>query len=144
LLLSLSLLIAVIVGFAVGFRIHTGPLAALAGLGRCIVIGFAFEWMFICIGLFARNAQAAQGMSLLVFPLAFVSSAYVPVESMPGWMQAVAARQPLTPMVDAVRALAVGAPVGHTTAHLVAVALAWSAALVAAFGPLSVALFRRT
>jgi ABC transporter DrrB family efflux protein len=144
LLLCLSLVIAVVVGFAVGFRIHTDPLTALAGLGLCVLIGFAFEWMFICIGLFARNAQAAQGMSLLVFPLAFVSSAYVPVESMPGWLQAVAARQPLTPMVDAVRALVVGPAAGHTTAHLVAVALAWSAALVAVFGPLAVALFRRT
>jgi ABC transporter DrrB family efflux protein len=144
LLLCLSLLIAVVVGFAVGFRIHTDPLTALAGLALCVVIGFAFEWMFICIGLFARNAQAAQGMSLLVFPLAFVSSAYVPVESMPGWLQAVAAHQPLTPMVDAVRALVVGAAPGNSTAHLVAVALVWSAALVAVFGPVAVVLFRRT
>jgi ABC transporter DrrB family efflux protein len=143
-LLTLSLLIAVVVGFAVGFRIHTDPLTALAGLGLCVVFGFAFEWMFICVGLFTRNAQAAQGLSLLVFPLAFVSSAYVPVESMPGWLQAVAAHQPVTPMVDAVRALTIGPAAGQGTAHLVLVALVWAAGLVAVFGPLAVALFRRT
>jgi ABC-2 type transport system permease protein len=100
--------------------------------------------MFICVGLFTRNAQAAQGMSLLVFPLAFVSSAYVPVESMPGWLQAVAAHQPVTPMVDAVRALTIGPVAGQTTAHLVVAALVWAAGLVAVFGPVAVALFRRT
>ena len=54
-----------------------------------VVFGFAFTWMFMLIGLVAGSAQAAQGMSLLVFPLTFVSSAYVPVDTMPGWMQAV-------------------------------------------------------
>ena len=61
----------------------------LAAFGLCVLFGFAFTWLFITIGLVAGNAQAAQGMSLLVFPLTFVSSAYVPVATMPGWMQAV-------------------------------------------------------
>ena len=59
-------------------------LADLAALGLCIVFGFAFEWLFILIGLLSGTPQAAQGMAFLVFPLTFVSSAYVPVSSMPG------------------------------------------------------------
>src|SRR5207249_2931742 len=93
------------IGFAVGFRVSTGWLSALAAFGLVVVFGFAFTWLFITIGLYAGNAQAAQGMSLLVFPLSFVSSAYVPVDSMPGWLQAFAEHQPLTVMVDAVRSL---------------------------------------
>ena len=86
-------------------------------------------------------------MSLLVFPLSFVSSAYVPVDSMPGWMQAFAEHQPLTAMVDAVRALTLGdtatAVLGHSTAYYVTTSLLWSAGLVAAFAPLAVWRYRR-
>ncbi len=86
-----------------------------------ILFGFAFEWMFITMGLFAGNAQAAQGMGMIVFPLAFVSSAYVPVSSMPGWLQVFANHQPLTYMVDAVRSLTLGpnahALLGHSASY---------------------------
>ena len=93
------------IGFLVGFR-PAGSLAdSLIAFGLVVVFGFAFTWLFIVIGLFAGSAQAAQGMSLLVFPLTFVSSAYVPVETMPGWMQPIAQHQPITYMVDSVRAL---------------------------------------
>jgi ABC-type multidrug transport system permease subunit len=80
----------VAIGFAVGFRLHGNIGAGLAAFALCVLFGFAFIWLFVTIGLFAGNAQAAQGMSLLVFPLTFVSSAYVPVHSMPGWLQAFA------------------------------------------------------
>ena len=90
--------------------------------GSASLFGFAFGWVFITLGLVAGNAQAAQGLSLLVFPLTFVSSAYVPVSTMPSWMQAFADHQPLTPMVDAVRSLTLGpsaqAVLGHSTALL--------------------------
>ena len=70
------------------------------------------------MGLTAGNAQAAQGMSFLAFPFVFVSSAYVPVDSMPGWMQPIAEHQPVTPMVGSVRALFLGdeaeAVLGHS------------------------------
>ena len=78
-----------------------------------IVVGFAFEWLFIATGVLAGNAQAAQGMGMVVFPFAFISSAYVPVASMPGWLQVFAKHQPLTYMVNAVRALTLG-PHAHT------------------------------
>src|SRR6266516_2401529 len=113
-----GLAITTAIGFAVGFRIHGSPLDALAAFALLLVLGFAFEWLFITLGLFAGNAQAAPGMALMVFPLTFVSSAYVPVESMPGWLQAFAMHQPITAMVDAARALSQGpaaeALLGHS------------------------------
>ena len=88
-----------------------------------IVFGFAFEWLFIAMGLFAGNAQAAQGMGMIVFPFAFISSAYVPVSSMPSWLQVFANHQPLTYMVDSVRALTLGphahALLGHPSSYFV-------------------------
>ena len=93
-----------------------------------VVFGFAFTWLFMLIGLVAGSAQAAQGMSLLVFPLTFVSSAYVPVDTMPGWMQPFARNQPITAMVDAVRAWVVDDPVaalGHSPGYFTARALLW-------------------
>ena len=78
------------IGFAVGFRLHGTVAGALVAFVLVVVFGFAFTWMFMLIGLVAGSAQAAQGMSLLVFPLTFVSSAYVPVDTMPGWMQPIA------------------------------------------------------
>jgi len=142
-----GLLITTGIGFAVGFRIHGGVPDALAAFGLLLVLGFAFEWLFITLGLFAGNAQAAQGMALLVFPLTFVSSAYVPVQSMPGWLQAVAEHQPITVMVDAVRALTQGpaaeALLGHSAGFYVVRSLLWAAAIVAVFVPLAVARYRR-
>src|SRR6266511_2199560 len=142
-----GLLITTAIGFAVGFRIHGGVVDALAAFGLLVVLGFAFEWLFITLGLFAGNAQAAQGMALLVFPLTFVSSAYVPVQSMPGWLQAVAEHQPITVMVDAVRALTQGpaaeALLGHGAGFYVVRSLLWAAGILAVFVPLAVARYRR-
>jgi ABC-2 type transport system permease protein len=103
-----GLAITATVGFAVGFRVHGSVAEALVAFGLLIVLGFAFEWVFITLGMMAGNAQAGQGFALLIFPLTFVSSAYVPVESMPGWLQAFAEHQPITVIADAVRALALG------------------------------------
>jgi ABC-2 type transport system permease protein len=147
-LLTWGLAITTAIGFAVGFRAHGDVLAALAAFGLCIVYGFAFTWLFVCIGLVAGNAQAAQGMSLLVFPLTFVSSAYVPIDTMPGWMQPIADNQPITAMTNAVRSLALGDPslagVSGSTAHWVVLSLLWSAGLVLVFAPLAVARYRRS
>jgi ABC transporter/ABC-2 type transporter len=107
----------------------------------------AFEWVFITIGLVAGNAQAAQGISVLVLPLTFVSSAYVPVSSMQGWMQPFAEHQPLTPIVNAVRGLAGGPQVeallDHTTAYYVGLSLIWTAAIVIVFGLVAAVRFSR-
>jgi ABC-2 type transport system permease protein len=146
--LAWGLAITTAIGFAIGFRIHGDVPMALAAFGLCVVYGFAVTWLFVWIGLVAGNAQAAQGMSLLVFPLTFVSSAYVPVDSMPGWMQPIAENQPITAMTNAVRSLALGDPslagLSGTTARWVVLSLLWSAGLVLVFAPLAVARYRRS
>jgi ABC transporter DrrB family efflux protein len=142
-----GLVITTAIGFAVGFRIHGSVAQALAAFGLLVLLGFAFEWLFITLGLLAGNAQGAQGMALLIFPLTFVSSAYVPVQSMPSWLQAVAEHQPITVMVDAVRALTQGpaaeALLGHGAGFYVARSLLWAAGIVVVFAPLAVARYRR-
>ena len=137
-----GLLVAIAVGLGVGFRPDGSAAGDLAALGLCIVFGFAFEWVFLVVGLLAGTPQAAQGLAFLVFPLTFVSSAYVPVSSMPGWLQAFAQHQPITYMVNAVRALTLGPAsaeqLGHTAGYFTAWALVWAAGIVLVFAPLAV------
>ena len=136
------------IGFLVGFRLHASALDGLLAFGLTVVCGFAFVWMFVCIGILAGNPQAAQGMSLLVFPITFVSSAYVPVDTMPGWMQPFAEHQPITIMCNAVRSLTLGGPelagLGHTTTYWVALSLAWALGLTLVFAPVAAAFYRRS
>jgi ABC transporter DrrB family efflux protein len=142
-----GLAVTTAIGFAVGFRIHGSEAAALAAFGLCMLFGFAFGWVFITIGLVSGSAQAAQGLSLLVFPLTFVSSAYVPVRTMPGWMQPFAEHQPVTVMVNAVRALTGGHAavvlIGHSAGYEVTAALLWCVVLIAVFVPLATARYSR-
>ena len=142
-----GLVITTAIGFAVGFRLHTDIGHALAAFGLCIVAAYAFAWVFIFIGLVSGTAQAAQGISLLVFPLTFVSSGYVPVASMPGWMQPFAEHQPITVMVDAVRSLVLGSDTGshlaHTTGYYVGATFIWAAAISVVFGSLSILRYRK-
>jgi ABC transporter DrrB family efflux protein len=146
-ILTLASAATVAIAFAVGFRLHGSVFEGLAAFGLVVVFGFAFEWLFITMGLLAGTGQAAQGMGMIVFPLAFISSAYVPVATMPGWLQAFAEHQPLTDMVDAVRALTLGSQadtlLGHPASYYVARSLVWTAAILAVFVPLAVAKYRR-
>jgi len=99
------------------------------------------------MGLVAGNVQAAQAMGMIVFPFAFISSAYIPVSTMPGWLQAFANHQPLTYMVDAVRALTLGgsahALLGHTAGYYVARGALWAIGLLVISVPLAIAAYRR-
>ena len=135
------------VAFAVGFTLHGSAVEGLAAFGLVVLYGFAFEWVFITMGLFAGNAQAAQGLGMIVFPFAFVSSAYVPVSSMPSWLQVFAEHQPLTYMVDAVRALTLGpqaqALLGHPSSYYVSRSLVWTVAIMAVALPVAVVKYRR-
>ncbi len=146
-ILALASAVTIAIAFAVGFRLHGSVLDGLAAFGLVIVFGFAFEWLFVTMGLLAGTGQAAQGMGMIVFPLAFVSSAYVPVASMPGWLQVFAAHQPLTYMVDAVRGLTLGSQaqieLGRPSSYYIARSLVWAAAIFAVSAPLAVARYRR-
>lgn len=146
-LLVWALAIAAILGFAVGFRVTGSVPGALAAFGLCLVCGFAFEWVFIVIGLVSGTAQAAQSMGLMVTPLVFLSSAYVPVKSMPGGIRQFSEIQPVTPMVDAVRALVTGADgrvlLDHSAGYYVGLSLAWAAGIFVVFGLVAVLRFTR-
>ena len=124
-------------GFLFGFRLGGTVTDALAAFGLCLVYGLVFTVVFMVIGLVSPNGQAAQGMSMIAFVFAFISSTYVPASTMPGWLQPFAKYQPITPMVDAVRSLILG------SGSDVALALAWSALLLAVFTPVAVLRYRR-
>lgn len=102
-LLTVSYAVNLAVGFAVGFR----PSWTLNGalVAGAIMIGFAFVlgWMFVALGLVAKNAQAASGFGIVLTPFAFVSGAFVPLATMPDWIQPIARNQPFSVLVEAVR-----------------------------------------
>ncbi len=141
--LSRNLLVVVLmllVGFAVGFRVQTNAIAFVGAVLLLLAFSFGLSWLFALIGMSVPNAESAQAASFpLLMPLVFASSAFVPLESMPGWLQAFSARQPVTITVNAVRALVLGGP----TATPVLQSIAWSVALVAIFAPLAVRRYRR-
>ena len=128
------------VGYMVGFRVHTSPASFLAGLGLLLLFGCSLSAIFALVGLSVPNAEAAQAVAFpALAPLVFASSAFVPVDSMPGWLQVFADNQPLSVVVDAIRALSLGGPGGG---HVVR-SLLWTAGLLAVFGPFAVARYRR-
>lgn len=127
-------------GYAMGFRIETGVLPALAAVA--LVVGFAlcFCWISVWAGLKARSAGAVQGiMFLLIFPLSFGSSAYVQPATMPGWLQGFVKVNPISHVVGAVRGLMLGGPV----AHHVYWTLGWMAVLLGVLVPLALRAYKR-
>lgn len=147
-LVAWCLLVSTVVAFAIGFRVHTDPLSALAAFAVVVLFGMAFVWVFVALGhVSAGNPQAAQALGFLVLPLSFASSAYVPVHTMPGWLQPVAEHQPVTIAVNAARALTQGAPAevvaGGTAGYFALLTVAWSVGISAVFGALAVSQMRK-
>jgi len=134
-----------VVGFAVGFRIHTNPLEFTAGLVVLLVFGCALSATFALIGLSVPNAESAQAAGFpLLAPLVFASSAFVPVRTMPGWLQGFATYQPVSVVINAVRACSLGPKYGPDALPWVLGALAWTVGILAVFGPLAVRRYRRS
>jgi ABC-2 type transport system permease protein/oleandomycin transport system permease protein len=130
-----------VVGYLVGFNVQTNIWGYLGGVGVILFFAYALSWGFAIIGLKAANAETAQLMSFpILFPLVFASSAFVPVDTMPGWLQGWANNQPVSQVIDAARALMLGGP----TASATLIALAWSAGLLLVLAPLAVRVYRRT
>ncbi|HLG67361.1 MAG TPA: ABC transporter permease [Acidimicrobiales bacterium] len=131
------------VGYLVGFRVTTDVFSFLAGALVLLLFGYALSWGFATIGLSAPTSETAQLMSFpLLFPLTFASSAFVPVASMPGWLQAFALHQPLSLAVNAARSLMVGGP--YHNPGSVWQSVAWSVGIFAVLSPLAVWRYRRT
>ncbi len=128
------------VGYLVGFRFQAGFLKALAAIGLAALVSFAFSWISANIGLSLREVETVQAAGFIwIFPLTFASSAFVPVETMPGWLQAFAEINPVTVTVDALRALVLGGPLQPALNQ----ALLWIFGILAVFIPLGVRNYRR-
>jgi ABC transporter DrrB family efflux protein len=136
----IQLVIMFAVGFAAGFWFSTNVAEVIAGIALLLLIGYSFSWVFAFIGLTASSPEAANGYGFtIIFPLTFVSSAFVPVDSMPDWLQPIAENNPFTTMVDAARALFLGTPAGNDVWG----AVVWCLGIIAVFAPLSAWRYRR-
>jgi ABC transporter DrrB family efflux protein len=132
------------VGYAVGFRVETNAGLFICGLLLVLLFSYAVSWGFAIIGLTASSSETAQLAAFpILLPFTFASSAFVPVTTMPGWLQAFTVHQPVSQVVDASRELMLG---GHSTlwsSSNVWQALAWSVGLLVVLAPIAVWRYRR-
>jgi ABC transporter DrrB family efflux protein len=136
--LILGLMIAV--GYLIGFRFHGGVLQALASVAVVAAFGFALSWIFAFVALTVRGAEAAQSAGFVaIFPLVFASSVFVPVSSMPDWLQTFARVSPVSLTADVARSYALTRGVPSSLGE----AAAWIGGLLAVFIPLCVWRYRR-
>jgi ABC-2 type transport system permease protein len=146
------ILLMLAVGFLVGFRIHGGFVAAVGAVALIVLFGFAFQWISALIGVMVRNPEAVQSAGFIwVFPVTFLSSAFVPTYSIkPDWLQAVAKANPFTIAVNAARQLFMGPTeasqvqgLGTDATSNVLITIAWVIGLLVVFVPLAVRRYRR-
>jgi ABC-type multidrug transport system permease subunit len=143
----------IVIGYLVGFRFHNGLINALGMIVLVMAVGFTFSWISACIGLALKEVEAVQAASFTwIFPVVFVSSAFVPVAGMASFLQVVARNNPVTIWCNLARYLAVGNvaildAVTHqpidTFGGLLAKSALWIAGLLVVFVPLAVRLYRR-
>jgi ABC-2 type transport system permease protein/oleandomycin transport system permease protein len=137
-MLSVAVLLAT--GLIIGFSFNAGIVEIVGGIGLLLLFGYAFSWVFALLGLLVSSPEAANSLGFIaVFPLTFISSAFVPPASMPGALRWFADINPFTIVVNAMRALWVGAPAGNSIWG----AVVWSFVLIAIFAPLAVWRYRR-
>ncbi len=137
---SLSLTILLVTGVLIGFTFQTSFPEAAAGVGLLLLFGYAFSWFLAFIGLLVSSPESVNSVGFIaVFPLTFISSAFVPVASMPAGLRDFAEVNPFTIVVDAIRHLWLGAPAHNNVWG----AVVWSFVIVAVFAPLAVARYRR-
>jgi ABC-2 type transport system permease protein len=138
---AFSATVLIITGLIIGFSFQTSVPQALAGMVLLLVFGYAFSWFFALIGMLVRSPEAANSVGFLaVFPLTFISSAFVPPTSMPTVLRDFANVNPFTIVVDAMRSLWIGLPAGN----YVWGAFVWAFVIIAVFAPLAVWRYRAT
>jgi ABC-2 type transport system permease protein len=145
----ISTAIVVCVGLAIGWRVHTNAADVIAALALALLFGYAFTWAGVWLGMLLRSPEAAQQLGFIVFlPLTFISSAFVPTQGMPGWLQPVANWNPMSALAAACRhlfgnpnpAAAVHAwPMQHPELAVIC----WSVGMLLVFAPLAVRMYRR-
>ena len=138
---ALSVLILLATGLIIGFTFDASLLEIVGGIALLLLFGYAFSWVFALVGLLVSSPEAANSLGFIaVFPLTFISSAFVPAESMPSVLEAFAEVNPFTIVVDAMRALWLDAPAGNSVWG----AVVWSLVIIAVFAPLAVRRYRQT
>jgi ABC transporter DrrB family efflux protein len=129
-----------IVGFIVGWTIGTNVLGLLGAVAIILAFSYSLSWVFAIVGLMVKDGETAQAVSFpLLAPLVFASSAFVPVATMPSWLQGWARNQPVSVVVNAARALTIGGP----TSEYVIKAIIWIVGIVAVCAPIAVARYRK-
>jgi len=138
--MTVTILIVLGVGYAVGFRFQNGFWPAVGMIVLAIVFGVAICCIAAFTGLAIGDEESVQAFGLIwLFPLVFLSSAFVPIDTMPGWLQAFANNQPVTYVVDTMRALALGGPVWESFWK----SAAWLIGIFVVFAPLAVRAYKR-
>jgi ABC transporter DrrB family efflux protein len=133
-------LLMAVVGFLVGWRIDTNVVGLVATLLLVLAFAYSLSWLFAIVGMVVRDGETAQAASFpILAPLVFASSAFVPTDTMPNWLQAFANHQPVTAVCNAGRALTLGGP----TTRYVAEAVGWIVAIILVCAPLAVRRYRR-
>jgi ABC-2 type transport system permease protein len=135
----LATVLAIGVGLAVGWRPGGSPLDWLAATALVVLFILALSYLAAAVGLVAGSPEAANSMSIVLMFLPYVSTAFVPVETMPSWLHGFAEHQPMTPVIETLRGLWMGTPLGHQPLW----ALAWSVGILAVSAVLATALFNR-
>ncbi|MGI9100794.1 MAG: ABC transporter permease [Solirubrobacteraceae bacterium] len=136
---SLSIAVLLVTGLIIGFSFDASPVEIVAGFGLLLLFGYAFSWVFAWLGMLVSSPEAANSVGFIaVFPLTFISSAFVPTESMPDWMKTFADVNPFTTLVDAMRSLWLDAPANSD----VWASFVWCFVIFAIFAPLAVARYR--
>ena len=130
--------IVLCVAFAIGFRPHATPVAWLAALGVLLMFIVAISWLSAAVGTLARSPEAAGGFTFFVMFLPYPSSAFVPINTMPGWLHGFARHQPTTPVIETMRGLLLDTPVGTAPWS----ALAWCCGILVVSITLCGMLFR--
>jgi ABC-2 type transport system permease protein/oleandomycin transport system permease protein len=127
------------VGYLVGFRVQTNVAGYLAGFLLVVAFAYALSWGAAFMSMGAENGETASLMLFpIIFPFTFASSAFVPTRTMPGWLQAFANNQPVTQVINAVRALMLGGPTAKPVLH----AVLWIVGMLLVLAPLAVARYR--
>lgn len=136
---AILVVLMIAVGTLIGFRFQSGAGHVLVGVLLILLFGIALTWVGVFIGISVKDVETAQVAGFVwVFPLVFASSLYVPIESMPAWLQVFAKINPVTPMVDTIRALSLGTAVSSSLWKI----LAWDAGIVLVFLPLALRRYR--
>ena len=137
---SVAAAVILAVGMILGFRPQGGGLGLLLAFALVLAFAFALSWIWIIIGMRVQTPESVMTTSFVfLMPLTFASNIFVPIETMPGWLQAVVGNNPVTHLANASRALAHGEPVGSSVLWV----FAWTLGITAVAAPIAMRMYRR-